>query len=299
MPWPLWLTKCAHFSHCNRRLKYFCLHCYPDEVRCWGGGVTAPASVWPRQRQTGIQNWLSLHCRASVWPLCRKSGLRQILKLVQYHNGFRTFKDVIRFPKSEHFVTGSVTFWLRCENPTAHKMEFYSGTLFQWTHGSKFFIPCYNHIILRIVAAWYLKTTLQKSYFELIFPIFYTWFSLALWVAKVMPWGKVVVGAHLCFHRNSNSFQGICLWYLKRKGERLFQFAWRNSFMWAVCYINAWTPTPGTVNGCPGLVAFHLEHLTNFLWQREKYTFWTFPNYSPNPFGSHLLFQVISNFGRL
>lgn len=171
------------------------------------------------------------------------------------------------------------------------KMEFQSGTLFQWTCGSKFFIPCYNHVVLRIMAASHLKVTLQKSCFELVFPIFCTWFSLALWVAKAMPKGEVLIGAHLCFHRNSNLFQSICLWYLKRKGERLFQFAWQNSFTWAICYINAWTPTSGTVNGCPSLVAFHLEHLPSFLWQRGKHIFWTLPNQSPNPFGSHLLFQ--------
>lgn len=48
-------------------------------------------------------------CRASAWPLLSKSVLRQTLNLAKYHNGFRTFKDVTRFPKSEHFVTGSVT----------------------------------------------------------------------------------------------------------------------------------------------------------------------------------------------
>lgn len=111
----------------------------------------------------------------------------------------------------------------------------------------------------------------QKSYFELICPISYAWFSLALWIAKPMLWGKVLVGAHLCFHRNSNSFQCTCLWYLKRKGERLFQFAWQNSLMWAICYINAWTPTPGIVSDCPGLVAFLPEdHLPSFLWQRGE-----------------------------
>lgn len=91
-------------------------------------------------------------CRASVWPLCRKSVLIQILDLVKYHDGFRTFKDVIRFSKSEQFVTGSVTVWLRYEKPTARKMEFESETLFQWTCGSKFSIPCCYCIILRIIA---------------------------------------------------------------------------------------------------------------------------------------------------
>lgn len=83
--------------------------------------------------------------------------------------------------------------------------------------------------------------------------------------------------------------------------------------MWAICYINAWTPTPGLVNGCPGLVAFLTEeHLASYLWQRGKRLFSTFPNHSPNPFSSLfffflfycLLFFVdffffISNFGSL
>lgn len=106
-----------------------------------------------------------------------------------------------------------------------------------------------------------------------------------------MLWGKVLVWAHLCFHRNSNSFQCTCLWYLKRIGERLFEFAWQDSLMWAICYINAWTPIPGIVNGCPGLVAcLPEEHLSRYLWQREKYLFCTFPYHSPNPFSTHFLF---------
>lgn len=169
MPWPLWLTRCVHFSRCNRRLKYFLL-----VLTSWWGQM--------------------LRC------MCRRTSLSM-----------------------------TETNW----DP---KMEFQSGTLFQWICGRKFFIPCYNHVVLRIMAAWHLKVTLQKSYFELVFPIFYTWFSLALWVAKAIPEGEVLIGAHLCFHRNSNLFQSIYLWYLKRKGEKLFQFAWQNSFTWAMLY---------------------------------------------------------------
>lgn len=115
-------------------------------------------------------------------------------------------------------------------------------------------------------------TYIQWSYFALICPISYAWFSLALWVAKAMLWDKVSVGAHLCFHRNSNSFQCTCLWYLKRKGERLFQFAWQNSLMWAVCYINAWTLMPAIINGCPGLVAFSQKNSYPIFYDRKENT---------------------------
>lgn len=42
--------------------------------------------------------------RVSVWPLYRKSVQIQILHLAKYHDGFRTFKDVHRFSKPEHFT---------------------------------------------------------------------------------------------------------------------------------------------------------------------------------------------------
>lgn len=140
----------------------------------------------------------------------------------------------------------------------------------------------------------------QKSYFELLCPVSYTWFSLALCIAKAKLWDMVSVGADLCFHRNSNSFQCTCLWYLKRKGERLFQSTWQNLLMWAICYFNAWTPTPRTVNGCPGLVAFlPEEHLPSFPRQRGRYLFCTFSSHSSDLFSSHLLSQAIYNFRRL
>lgn len=121
----------------------------------------------------------------------------------------------------------------------------------------------------------------QNSYFALICPFSCTRFSLALWIAKAKLWGKASVEAHLCFHRNCNMFQCTCLWYLKRKGERLFQFAWQNSLMWAICYINRWTLIIEIINICPGLVVFLAEE-----------------HDIPNSFIAVRFFQVISILGR-